>query len=376
MPSPRTAKISQRAETILSTIARYGRYSSNQIHTHFFNGKTSNAAAMFMANLVAHNVVSFQTYTPAKNRGKGGKEERVFYIRPQNIKNIKHYFSHQARYSEFLELFDENYTIISDAPHGKVHTTDFLSHELGNIDYIHHLKNDTTLAPDKENPLAKVHIWRMLGHTREIDKKLRVTISKNGDQKAFSAMARLIPDLFYTYYQFPTTEKEQGGLNFYFHEHDNNSESESVIVKKALAYERFRRLFASEFVKLVLDWATLYDLPITRENVPATGFFVSFSAPTESRRNWLCEAVCNALNGEQRGNYLFSTLDDVIAGKGSQHIWLNAKDYEPIAKRAREELRQNAPYRIREAWRDKQIANLSLMPRVTLGKPTEATFLS
>jgi len=376
MSPPRTAKISSRAEAILSTIARYGRYSTNQVHSEFFPDSTLNAAIMFMSNLVAHHVISFQTYTPAKNRGKGGKEERVFYIRPQNLKNIRAHFSRQARMSEFQDLFDEHYIIIIEAPHGKVHTTDFLSHEVGNVDFMHHLKSDTTLAPDSENPIAKIHIWRMLGQTREIDKKFHVTIAKSGDQKAFSARAHLIPDLFYTYYQLPTTAKEQGSLNFYFHEHDNDSESEAVVTKKALAYERFRRLFASEFVKLVLDWATLYNLPITKANIPATGFFVSFSAPDESRRNWLCEAIFNTLKPEQRSNYLFAALPDIVAGKGSQPVWLNAKAYEPIAKLACEELRPNTPYRLREAWRDEHVADFSLMPRVTLGKPTHPLFLS
>jgi hypothetical protein len=276
---------------------------------HFPNAKHYRTATNRVGALVSAGLISRVFYHP-KVTATTGRPASILYIEPKNLQNLAKLLARQGRAS----LFDRFADIVPTPREEFAHS--FITHELAIGDvYIALARSD--------RPDSLVFWERLSPKTEGVSTKIRATITT--DDGEGSQLLSFNPDAFLCY------ETTQGSLAFYFHEHDNNSETNLFrLYRKYAAYLAYRK--AHRFPDVLRRFLAKHGISLPDELIDQADFKVLTTTPTHDRRDKLLREV-NRL--DDSSIFYFAANSDITPEAVHSPILYNASDYNTIAEAER-----------------------------------------
>jgi hypothetical protein len=273
---------------------------------HFPNAKYYRTATNRIGALVSAGLMSRVFYHP-KVTATTGRPASILYLQPENLRNLAALLARQGRASLFDRFADITPTPREEFAHS------FIIHELG--------INDLYIALARSERPDSMVFWERLSPKAEgVTTKIRATITTEDGEG--SQMLSFNPDGFLCY------KTVDGLLAFYFHEHDNNSETNLFrLYRKYAAYLAYRK--ANRFPDLLRRFLAKHGISLPDELIDQATFKVLTTAPTSGRRDKLLREV-NRL--DDNDIFYFAANTDITPLTVHSPILYNASDFDLIAR--------------------------------------------
>jgi hypothetical protein len=273
---------------------------------HFPNAKHYRTATNRVGALVSAGLMSRVFHHP-KVTATTGRPASILYLEPKNLQNLAKLLARQGKASLFDRFAD-----ITPTPRDEF-AFSFITHELA--------LNDVYIALVRsERPDSLVFWERLSPKTEGVATKIKATISTEDGEG--SQLLSFNPDAFLCY---KTTD---GPLEFFFHEHDNNSETNLFrLYRKYAAYLAYRK--ANRFPDLLRRFLTKHGISLPENLIAQANFKVLTTTPTHDRRDKLLREV-NRL--DDNDIFYFAANTDITPLTVHSPILYNASDYNIIAE--------------------------------------------
>jgi hypothetical protein len=276
---------------------------------HFPTAKHYRTATNRVGSLVSAGLLSRVFYHP-KVTATTGRPASILFLEPKNLQNLAKILAGQGKAALFDRFADITPTPREEFAHS------FVMHELGINDlYI-------SLARS-ERPDSLVFWERLSPKTEGVSTKLKAMISTGNGEG--SQLLSFNPDAFLCY------KTADGSLAFYFHEHDNNSETNLFrLYRKYAAYLAYRK--ATRFPDVLRRFLAKHGISMPDHLIAHADFKVLTTAPTHDRRDKLLREV-NRL--DDNDIFYFAANTDITPATVHAPIIYNARDFDPIAREER-----------------------------------------
>jgi hypothetical protein len=214
----------------------------------------------------------------------------------------------------------------------------FITHELAISDL--YISLARSARPDS------LVFWERLSPKAEgVSTKIKANIStEDGDGTQWLSFN---PDAFLCY------QTADGSLAYYFHEHDNNTETNLFrLYRKYAAYLAYRK--ENRFPGLLCQFLTKHGISLPDHLIDQATFKVLTTAPTHDRRDKLLREV-NRL--DDNDIFYFAANTDITPATVHAPILYNASDYNAIAE-AEKALPKETKPSVRARFIEERMASL------------------
>jgi hypothetical protein len=273
---------------------------------HFPAAKHYRTATNRVGSLVSAGLMSRVFYHP-KVTATTGRPASILYLEPRNLQNLAKLLARQGKASLFDRFADITPTPREEFAHS------FITHELAISDlYI-------SLARSKR-PESLVFWERLSPKAEGVSTKIKATIST--DDGEGNQVLTFNPDAFLCY------KTADGSLAFYWHEHDNNTETNLFrLYRKYAAYLAYKN--ENRFPDLLRRFLAKHGISLPDHLIAGADFKVITTTPTHDRRDKLLREV-NRL--DDNDIFFFAANSDITPSTVHTPIFYNARDFDPIAR--------------------------------------------
>jgi Replication-relaxation len=276
---------------------------------HFPNAKHYRTATNRVGSLVSAGLISRVFHHP-KVTATTGRPASILYLQPENLRNLAALLAAQGKASLFDRFAD-----ITPTPREEF-AYSFITHELA--------ISDVYIALARSARPDSLVFWERLSPKAEgVSTKIRATITT--DDGEGSQLLSFNPDAFLCY------KTVYDSLAFFFHEHDNNTETNLFrLYRKYAAYLAYRK--AHRFPDVLRRFLAKHGISLPDELIDQADFKVLTTTPTHDRRDKLLREV-NRL--DDSSIFYFAANSDITPEAVHSPILYNASDYNTIAEAER-----------------------------------------
>jgi hypothetical protein len=235
-----------------------------------------------------------------------GRPASILYLQSENLDTLADYLSRKSRAQDFDRFADINTTERDEFAYS------FIVHELG--------LSDLYIALERSDRPESLVFWERLSPKSEATTtKLKASITT--EDGTGTQTLSFNPDAFLCY------RTQDNSLTFYFHEHDNNTETNLYhLYRKYAAYVAYRK--ERRFPAILTRFANKHGITIPDNLLSRIDFKILTTAPTAERRDKLLREV-NKL--EKSETFYFASLSDITPATAHSRLWYRASDYDSIA---------------------------------------------
>jgi Replication-relaxation len=292
---------------IIYSVGTYKYLSIFQLQRlHFPFAQSYRAASNRIAALVSAGLLSRVFHHP-RLTAHTGRPASILYLQSENLATLATLLARMSRASLFDRFHDITTTDRDDFAYS------FIMHELG--------ISDLYIALELSDRPTSLVFWERTSPKMEgVTDKLRAELETEDGTRTHTLTFN--PDSFLCY------RTPDDSLTFYFHEHDNNTETNlHNLYRKYAGYLAFHK--ERRFADLLRRFLNKHGISIPDTLIARADFRVLTTAPDAHRRDKLIREV-NKLDDCQR--FYFADLMDISPATIHTPLWRKASDYDPIAK--------------------------------------------
>ena len=279
---------------------------------HYYRTATNRVGALISAGLLS------RTFYHPRLTAKTGRPASILYVTTANLSTLAAHLSRMGKANLFARFEDIKPTDREDFAYSS------MMHELGISELYISLERS-------DRPTSLVFYERTSPKMDGVTTKLRANVETDEGERTQTLSFN--PDGFLCYRTLDDS------LAFYFHEHDNNTETNlHNLYRKYAAYLAFakERLFPD----LLRRFLNKHGLAIPDRLTDRADFRVLTTAPHADRRDKLIREV-NKLDKCDR--FYFADLSDATPATIHTAIWRKASDYDSIAKAEKQLAKETKP---------------------------------
>ena len=303
---------------IIYSVGIYKYLSIFQLQTlHFPNTQYYRTATNRIGSLVSAGLLS-RVFYHQKLTAHTGRPASILYLQSENLDTLATLLSRKARAALFARFEDITPTNRDEFAYS------FIIHELG--------ISDLYIALERSDRPQSLVFWERTSPKMEgVTDKFRATVETEDGTRTQTLTFN--PDSFLCY------RTPDNSLAFYFHEHDNNTETNlHNLYRKYAGYLAFHK--ERRFPDLLRRFLNKHGIIIPDHLTNRVDFRVLTTAPDENRRDKLIREV-NKLDNSDR--FYFAALPHVTPQMIHTAIWRKASDYDPIARAEKQLPRETKP---------------------------------
>ena len=308
--TPKNFTLTPRDIDIIYDAGKYKYLSIFQLQSlHFPNAKYYRTATNRIGALVSSGLLSRVFYHP-KLTITTGRPASILYLQSSNLHTLEKHLAVIGKASE-LDRFDD----LTPTDRNEF-AYSFIMHELG--------INDLYIALERSADPRSLVFWERLSPMTEgVTAKLKATIAT--EEGTGTQVLSFNPDAFLCY------GSPDGTISFYFHEHDNNTETNLFrLYRKYAAYLAYRK--EKRFPTLLRRFLDKHGISVPDEMIAHADFKILTTTTTNERRDKLLREVYRL---EDSGTFYFATNADLTPDTIHKPILYRASNYDLIAKAER-----------------------------------------
>lgn len=273
---------------------------------HFPNAKYYRTATNRIGTLISAGLLSRTFYHP-RLTATTGRPASILYVTSANLETLATLLSRRSKASLFARFEDITTTDRSEFAYSS------MMHELG--------ISELYISLERSDRPESLVFWERTSPKMEgITEKFRATIETEDGTKPHTLTFN--PDGFLCY------RTPDDSITFYFHEHDNNTETNLFYLhRKYAGYLAFHK--ERHFPDLLRRFLNKHGLAIPDPLINRADFRVLTTTPDPDRRDKLIREI-NKL--EKCDRFYFAALPDLTPETVHTAIWRKASDYDAIAK--------------------------------------------
>jgi protein involved in plasmid replication-relaxation len=316
--APRSFALTSRDLDIIYSTGIYKYLSIFQLQRlHFPSAKYYRTATNRIGALISAGLLSRTFYHP-RLTATTGRPASILYVTSANLQTLATLLSRKSKASLFARFEDITPTDRSEFAYSS------MMHELG--------ISELYIALERSDRPDSLVFWERTSPKMEgITEKFRANIETEDGTKTQTLTFN--PDGFLCY------RTPDDSLTFYFHEHDNNTETNLFyLYRKYAGYLAFHK--ERHFPDLLRHFLNKHGLSIPDHLINRADFRVLTTAPDPDRRDKLIREI-NKL--EKCDRFYFASLSDLTPETVHTSIWRKASDYDPIAKAEKQLPRETKP---------------------------------
>jgi hypothetical protein len=279
---------------------------------HYYRTATNRVGALISAGLLS------RTFYHPRLTAKTGRPASILYVTTGNLSTLAALLSRMGKANLFARFEDINPTDRSEFAYSST------MHELG--------ISELYISLERSDRPTSLVFWERTSPKMEgITEKFRATIETEDGTKAQTLTFN--PDGFLCY------RTPDDSLTFYFHEHDNNTETNLFyLYRKYAGYLAFHK--ERHFPDLLRHFLNKHGLSIPDHFINRADFRVLTTTPDADRRDKLIREI-NKL--EKCDRFYFAALPDLTPETVHTSLWRKASDYDAIAREEKRLPRETKP---------------------------------
>jgi len=303
---------------IIYSVGVYKYLSIFQLQTlHFPNAKYYRTATNRIGALISAGLLSRTFYHP-KLTATTGRPASILYVTSANLETLAKLLSRRNKATLFARFEDITPTDRSEFAYSS------MMHELG--------ISELYISLERSDRPTSLVFWERTSPKMEgITEKFRAEIETERGSKTHTLTFN--PDGFLCY------RTADDSLTFYFHEHDNNTETNLFyLYRKYAGYLAFQK--ERHFPDLLRRFLNKHGLVIPDHFINRADFRVLTTAPDADRRDKLLREI-NKL--EKCDRFYFAALPDLSPETVHSTIWRKASDFDVIAREEKKLPKETKP---------------------------------